>query len=870
MKGNELRAAYLQFFQDKDHLIQQSYPLIPDNDPSLLLIGAGMAPLKPFFTGKLVPPKPRIATCHKCIRTGDVENVGRTARHHTFFEMLGNFSFGDYFKKEAIHWAWEFLTEVIKLDKDRLYVTVYPEDDEAYTIWKDEIGLDEDRISRLEDNFWEIGEGPCGPDSEIFYDLGEKRGCGSPTCAPGCDCDRYLEIWNLVFTQFDKTQSGEYVPLAKKNIDTGAGLERLASVLQNKETNFETDLLFPIIEKTMELAKVGYHESEEKDVSLKVIADHTRAITVMIGDGVLPSNEGRGYVLRRLLRRAVRHGRLLGIEGIFLCDLVEVVVDILGEGLTDLAEKQGFIKKVVQNEEERFNQTLAQGLELLRELIREVKDKGVNRIPGTEVFKLYDTYGFPWELTEEIAQESGLTLDMKGFEKAMEEQRTRAREAREELDAKIMVPDITHLSDSVLLADEECESSSLLLIGKKGVSVPEAEDGDEVVVIVEKTPFHAEGGGQLGDIGFMYGPLGKVEIFDTKKLPEGTVYHIGVVVEGRIQTGDLLRFEVDKKRRAIMAKNHTATHLLHAALRAVLGDHVTQAGSLVMPEKLRFDFTHFSAMTQEELDKVSRLVNEEIFKATNLRIGEMSMAQAKEEGAMALFGEKYGDVVRVVSVPGFSCELCGGTHVKNTAEIGSFRLLTESGIGSGIRRIEAITGEEALAAAETDRRELNEVAHLLKTKPHDILSRLEQVLKEYKALEQELAELRKEAAKGSVDSILEKMAEVKGYHIVASEVEAKDMEELRDIADMLRDKIKAGVVLLGAPAGDKVNFVCMATKDAVAAGAHCGNIIKLTAQAAGGNGGGRPDMAQAGGKNANMLSEALEIGKEAAVACFDK
>lgn len=862
MKGNELRQAYLQFFKDKEHLVVGSFPLVPDNDPSLLLIGAGMAPLKPFFTGKLVPPKTRMATCQKCIRTGDIENVGRTARHHTFFEMLGNFSFGDYFKKEAIHWAWEFLTEVIKLDKNRLYVTVYPEDNEAYDLWHKEIGLPEDHISRLEDNFWEIGEGPCGPDSEIFYDLGPDRGCDSPDCGPGCDCDRYLEIWNLVFTQFNKTATGDYEPLEKKNIDTGAGLERLASVLQEKESNFETDLIFPIIEKTMAIAKVDYHESAEKDVSLKVIADHIRAITVMIGDGVLPSNEGRGYVLRRLLRRAVRHGRLLGIEELFLLPLVDVVIDILGPGLTDLTEKRNFIKKVVQNEEERFNQTLAQGLDLLKALMASLKESGATIIPGTEVFKLYDTYGFPWELTEEIAEEGHLAIDQEGFRVAMDEQRRRAREAREDVDAKVATPDITHLADVTLTHDERVKEGELLLIGKEGSRVEEAQDGEEITLIVSTTPFHAEGGGQLGDTGVMVGPLGKVEIHDTKKLPEGTTYHVGTVVEGTVREGDKLTFTVEEGRRHSMARNHTATHLLHAALRQVLGDHVTQAGSLVMPDRLRFDFTHFSAMTQEELAEVTRLVNNTIFAAKTLEIAEMSMDEAKEKGAMALFGEKYGSQVRVVAVPGFSCELCGGSHVANTAEIGSFRLISEAGIGSGVRRIEAVTGEVALKMAQADHEELLAIAALVKAKPQSIMSRLQQLLEEQKATEKELAELKKGAALSTIGDLVAKKIQLGEQNVVAASVAVKDMEELRNVADLIRDAISSGVVLVGTANEDKVNFVCMATKDAVKAGVHCGNIIKATAQAAGGNGGGRPDMAQAGGKEPAKLEEAIAVGLE--------
>ena len=862
MKGNELRQAYLQFFESKGHLKLDSFSLIPENDPSLLLIGAGMAPLKPFFTGKLVPPRTRVTTCQKCIRTGDIENVGRTARHHTFFEMLGNFSFGDYFKKDAIHWAWEFLTEVIKLDKEKLYVTVYPDDQEAYDVWHKEVGLPDSHISRLEDNFWEIGEGPCGPDSEIFYDLGEERGCHQPDCAPGCDCDRYLEIWNLVFTQFNRTADGEYVPLEKKNIDTGAGLERLASVLQHKESNFETDLIFPIIEAAMKRANVGYHEDPNTDISLKVIGDHARAIAVLISDGVLPSNEGRGYVLRRILRRAVRHGRLLGIEGRFLTDLIDVVVEILGPGLPDLIEKKDFIKCVVANEEDRFNQTLEQGLELLTGMLAAHKEDGVSVLPGTDVFKLYDTYGFPWELTQEIASESGFAIDMEGFEAAMNEQRTRARAAREDVDAKVATPDITFLSNEELTADESATESEILMIGEGATRVEEDSDGTEVTLIVRSTPFHAEGGGQLGDTGYIVGPMGKMEVTTTRKLPEGTTYHVGVISEGTLHVGDAVTFEVDTERRMSMARNHTATHLLHAALKQVLGNHVNQAGSLVMPDRLRFDFTHFSPVTAEELQQVTDLVNAEILKAQDVAIAEMSMPEAKELGAMALFGEKYGDRVRVVTVPDFSIELCGGSHVPNTAVIGQFRIVSECGIGSGVRRIEAVTGAAALAMAQHDHAELLALATTLKTKPESLQARVAQLQEELKTAEHELAAAKKELAAGSMQDVLASKFDVNGLSGVVATVAASDMEELRGIADMVRDHIGSGVVLLGMASDDKVNFVCMATKDAVKAGLHAGNIVKATAQAAGGNGGGRPDMAQAGGKKPEALNDALAVGKQ--------
>ena len=861
MKGNDLRKAYLDFFESKGHLKLDSFSLVPENDPSLLLIGAGMAPLKPFFTGKLTPPRTRITTCQKSIRTGDLDNVGRTARHHTFFEMLGNFSFGDYFKTEAIHWAWEFLTEVIKLDKSKLYVTVYPDDQEAMDNWLD-CGVEESHIFKLEDNFWEIGEGPCGPDSEIFYDLGPERGCGEPTCQPGCDCDRYLEIWNLVFTQFNRTADGNYEPLAQKNIDTGAGLERLASVLQECESNFETDLIFPLIERTAEMAHVTYHEDANTDVSLKVIADHIRACSVLISDGVLPSNEGRGYVLRRILRRAVRHGRLLGINGQFLTSLVDTVMDILGGHVPNLLEKQDFIKRVVANEEERFNQTLAQGLDLLHSLIEKLKEEKSDVVPGVEVFKLYDTYGFPWELTAEIAKEAGLHIDHDGFESAMNEQRIRAREARADVDAKVMTPEIKFLAHETLTENETATDSTILMIGKGTERVKIATDGEDVTIIVRETPFHAEGGGQLGDTGYMMGPMGKVEIHNTKRLPEGTVYHIGTVVEGSISDGEVVSFDVDTTRRLAMARNHTATHLLHAALKQVLGTHVNQAGSLVTPEYLRFDFTHFSPVTADELTRIEALVNEQILAMKALDIQEMSMEEAKAKGAMALFGDKYGDRVRVVTVPDFSVELCGGSHVPNTAVVGTFRITSESGTGAGVRRIEAVTGKAAIDMAQADRQIIHDLADQLKTKPATIVERMTQVLAEAKETEHALAMAKKELAASSLDSILNHKFTVNSVTAVVASVSANDMNELRQQADMVRDTIQSGVVLLGAAIGDKVNFVCMATKDVLDKGIHAGNIVKAVAQTAGGNGGGRPDMAQAGGKNPESLEAALTVGKE--------
>ena len=859
MTGNEIRKAYLDFFESKKHLKLHSFSLVPENDPSLLLIGAGMAPLKPYFTGKLVPPSYRVTTSQKCIRTGDIDNVGRTARHHTFFEMLGNFSFGDYFKKEAITWAWEFLTEVLELDTNKLYVTVYPEDEEAYDIWHNIVGLSDERIFKLEDNFWEIGEGPCGPDSEIFYDLGPERGCGKPTCNVGCDCDRYLEIWNLVFTQFNKTKDGSYEPLEKKNIDTGAGLERLASVIQQKESNFETDLLFPIMQRVIDVCHGDYNNKEQK-IAVKVIGDHIRAVTMMIGDGILPSNEGRGYVLRRILRRAVRFGRVLGIEEAFLADLVDIVIDMYKEAYPELAERKELIKTVIATEEAQFSATLAQGLELLNAMIEDADGTGV--LAGEKVFKLYDTFGFPVELTEEIVQEHGMTIDHDGFDKAMKAQQERARAARAKVSAKVATPDTTGLDQSALVKDENAVNARVVLIGIDGAAVERAEKDTAITIILDKTPFHAEGGGQIGDTGYITGPSGKAEVTDTKSLANGLTYMIAIVTEGSLSKGDEVDITVDKVRNLDIARNHTATHLLQAALRKVLGTHVNQAGSLVTPERLRFDFTHFSPMTNEELAEVEKEVNRQIMKNVELEIEEMPVDDAIKKGAMALFGEKYGDIVRVVNVPGFSCELCGGSHVPNTSVIGSFRIVGESGTGTGIRRIEAVTGKAAHERAVADAVLLQEVATLLKSKEEDIPAKIEQLLTALKEAEREVAQLSHKLATSSLDDILAAKEEIHGVSVTAASVTVDSAEGLRDMADMVLDKV-GGIVLLGAVQGDKVSFVCKVDKELTKQGYHAGKIVKAAAVAAGGGGGGRPDMAQAGGKDPQKLEEALKAGKEA-------
>jgi len=859
MTGNEIRTAYLQFFKSKEHLILHSFPLIPHNDPSLLLIGAGMAPLKPYFTGKLVPPSHRVTTSQKCIRTGDIDNVGRTARHHTFFEMLGNFSFGDYFKKEAISWAWEFLTEVLELDKDKLYVTIYPDDKEAYDYWHNMIGLADERIFPMDDNFWEIGEGPCGPDSEIYYDLGPERGCGKPTCTVGCDCDRYLEIWNLVFSQYDRQKDGSYKPLAKKNIDTGCGLERLASVIQQKESNFETDLIFPIIEKIIDRCHGDYSDPQQK-IAMKVIADHIRATTMMISDGILPSNEGRGYVLRRIIRRAVRFGRLLGITDMFLSSLVDTVIDILGVEYPELKEHEDLTKKVIDTEEKQFSTTLAQGMELLDSMMAATTDTKV--LAGTEVFKLYDTFGFPMELTEEIAQEKGYTIDKDGFAAAMKEQQDRARAARAKVSAKVATPDTTKLDQNALTNDPTATKATVAMLGKGGVEINEAHDGEEVTVILSANPFHAEGGGQVGDTGVLVGKEGKADVTDAKALPNGLTYLVATITEGVIHEGDELSLSVDTERNLALARNHTATHLLQAALRKVLGNHVNQAGSLVEPDRLRFDFTNFSPVSAKELAEVEDMVNAEILKNVPVTIEEMPIDDAKKKGAMALFGEKYGDVVRVVSVDDFSCELCGGSHVTSTGIIGSFRILSESGTGTGVRRIEAVTGAAAVEKAKADAAELENIAALLKAKVADVPERLAHVLQQIKDAEKELQQLKKDAAMSDMDSILGAKEDIAGVPVVTAVAQAESMDDLRSLADTVLDKLGSGVVLLGTANGDKVNFVCKVAKVDTKKGLHAGKIIKAAAQAAGGNGGGRPDMAQAGGKEPDKLEAALAVGKD--------
>ncbi|WP_304066741.1 alanine--tRNA ligase [Megamonas hypermegale] len=862
MSGKEIRRKYLDFFVKNGHLELPSASLIPDNDPSLLMIGAGMAPFKAYFTGKMKPPCTRITTSQRCVRTGDIENVGRTARHHTYFEMLGNFSFGDYFKYDAIRWAWQFLTEEMELPKDKLWATIYPDDDEAYKIWTTETDINPDHIVKLEDNFWEIGSGPCGPDSEIFIDLGEERGCGSPTCGVGCDCDRFLEIWNLVFTQFDRTEDGKYNPLTHKNIDTGCGLERLASVMQNKPSNFETDLMFPIIEYASSVAGVEYGKDKETDISLKVIADHARSISFMVMDGILPSNEGRGYVLRRLLRRAVRHARMLGIQKKFLAGAVDVVAEIYSGVYDELTNRKDYIKKVITLEEERFATTLNQGMELLNEEIAKLKAENKTVLDGEVGFKLYDTYGFPWELTDEILHENNMTLDKEAFDKAMDEQRTRARNARGE-NKRMDIPDLRDSNIGELKIDENARQAKIACIWKNAQITDSLEDGDEAGVILDVTPFYAEGGGQEGDIGALKSAMGSAVVIDTKKLPDGTVYNIVHVTEGSLHTGDAVEITVDMENKLASARNHTATHLLQAALKRVVGDHINQAGSFVNAEHLRFDFSSFEPISAEQLQEVEDMVNAEIMTGQNVEISLMKQDEAKAKGAMALFGEKYGDIVRVVNVPGFSMELCGGSHVKNVGQIGVFKIVSETGVAAGVRRIEALTGKAAVSYMNEKAQLLAQTVSALKTTEANVLDKISSLLAENKEMKQELAKVQAERAKADSQKLLMGLEEYNGVNVIVGKIQASNMDELRNSADLICNKFeKPGVVVLGAVLGDKVNFVVKANKDAVSRGIHAGKIVKEVAQAAGGNGGGRPDMAQAGGKQPENLPQAFDKAHE--------
>ena len=866
---NELRKMYLDFFKSKDHFVRGSYSLVPHNDNSLLLINAGMAPLKPYFTGQEIPPKRRMATCQKCIRTGDIENIGKTARHGTFFEMLGNFSFGDYFKTEAIHWSWEFLTEVVGLEPDRLYPSVYLDDDEAFDIWNKEIGISKDRIFKFgkEDNFWEHGAGPCGPCSEIYYDRGEKYGCGKPGCTVGCDCDRFIEIWNNVFTQFENDGKGNYTTLKNKNIDTGMGLERLATVVQDVDSIFDVDTIKALRDKVCEITGKEYKKEYKWDVSIRIITDHIRSATFMISDGIMPSNEGRGYVLRRLIRRAARHGRLLGVKGQFLAKLSETVIESSKDGYPELEEKKSMIFKVLTEEENKFDKTIDTGLSILADMEEEMKAKNEKTLSGENAFKLYDTYGFPLDLTQEILEEKGFDVDEDGFKKAMEVQRETARKARKTTnymgaDETVYESLDTSLSTQFVGYDKLSEDSVITALTTEKEVVQALADGDKGTIVVEQTPFYATMGGQVGDKGIIKTNEGTFVVVDTIKLHGTMVGHVGYVSEGMIQVGDKVTLKVDSANRNAIAKNHSATHLLQKALKLVLGNHVEQAGSYVDAERLRFDFTHFQAMTPEEIEKVEALVNEQIENGLDVVTEEMSLEDAKKTGAMALFGEKYGDKVRVVSMGDYSIELCGGTHVSNTSTISYFKIISESGISAGVRRIEALTGTGLMNHYADVEKKLHEAAKVAKTEPNNLVKRIETLNEEIKALSSENEKLKAKMANASVGDVMSQVVEVKGVKLLATKVADVDMNGLRNLGDQLKDKMGGGVVVLVSTTGDKANVIVMADDDAISKGAHAGNMIKEIAKLVGGGGGGRPNMAQAGGKNPAGADEAVAKAKE--------
>ena len=867
---NQLRKMFLEFFESKGHLAMKSFSLVPHNDKSLLLINSGMAPLKPYFTGQEIPPRRRVTTCQKCIRTGDIENVGKTARHGTFFEMLGNFSFGDYFKNEAIEWSWEFLTEVVGLDPDRLYPSIYEEDEEAFEIWNKKMGIPAERIFRFgkADNFWEHGSGPCGPCSEIYYDRGEKYGCGSPDCTVGCECDRYMEIWNNVFTQFDNDGHGHYSELEQKNIDTGMGLERLASVVQDVDSIFDVDTLKALRDHICRLADTEYGKDAQADISIRVITDHTRSVTFMISDGIMPSNEGRGYVLRRLLRRACRHGRLLGIEGSFIPELAQTVIEGSKDGYPELEEKKDFILKVIAKEEDQFNKTIDQGLGILAEMTAKMEAEQTTTLSGADAFKLYDTYGFPIDLTKEILEEKGMQVDEEGFHASMEVQRKTARAARGEtnyMGADVTVyesidPSIT----STFVGYENLAWKSPITVLTSDTEIVEAlSDGQRGTVFAEETPFYATSGGQEADTGIIRTAEGEFKVEDTVKLLGGKIGHVGVVIKGMIKTGDQAELCVDAEKRALSARNHSATHLLQKALRTVLGTHVEQAGSSVNEERLRFDFSHFSAMTAEELQKVEEIVNEQIVAGLPVKVENMPIEEARKTGAQALFGEKYGDVVRVVNMGDYSIEFCGGTHVKNTNEIMAFKILSESGVAAGVRRIEALTSKGLIRYYENLEKKLNEAAKVLKATPDNLAEKIAHLTAENKALHSEVESLKSKLAQDAMGDVMDQVQEIKGVKLLAAEVDGVDMNGLRDLGDQLKEKLGEGVVVLASGNDGKVSLMVTATDAAMKQGAHAGNLVKAIAGLVGGGGGGRPNMAQAGGKNPAGIQEALKKAAEA-------
>jgi len=862
MGANEIRRAFLKFFEEKEHYIQKSYPLVPQEDKSLLLINAGMAPLKPYFSGTKEPPKNRMATCQKCIRTDDIENVGRTARHATFFEMLGNFSFGDYFKKEAIEWAWEFVLQDLEMPRENIWASIYEEDDEAYDLWHDHIGLEKERIVRLgkEDNFWEIGTGPCGPCSELYYDRGPAYGCDDPDCKPGCDCDRFVEFWNLVFTQFNKDDEGNYTKLPNPNIDTGMGLERVAAIMQDVNSIYEIDIAKRIYDRVVSIKNSP--EKEGESTSIKVITDHVKAVTFMIGDGIIPSNEGRGYVLRRLLRRGARHGRLLGIRHTFLKDLMDTVVDIFGEDYPELREKQEYIRKIITVEEEKFQETIGQGMEILDGYIEALVKKGERTLSGADAFKLYDTYGFPLDLTLEILAEKELSVDEEAFRASMEKQRNLARNSRQkqgnegwaEDPLKSVDPKLKTLFTGYTSAKETAKVMALV---SRGEAVEEAAEGMEILLITDKTPFYGEGGGQIGDQGRVYHDHFEGNVLDTQKDKNGRTYKLVKVLSGVVKTGEDVTLHIDEKKRFATMKNHTGTHLLHRALKDVVGDHVNQAGSFVSNEGMRFDFNHFEGLTKEEMEKIEEQVNAVIFNGLEVTAATMSLEDAKKKGAEALFTEKYDAHVRVIEVDNYSNELCGGCHVDNTSKIGMFKIRHESSVASGVRRIEAVTGEGVYRQMKEKEALVNLAAETLKVQKDNILRRIEEVLAEQKDQAKTIESLKSKLAGDVVGDLLKNAVDVKGVPVILENLGEKEMDEIRKVGDGLKEKMESGIIVLGGKNNGKANFIAIVTKDLIKKGIKAGDIVKVGAKVAGGGGGGRPDMAQAGGKNPEKINEAL-------------
>lgn len=860
----EIRKSFLDFFETKGHLVAPSFPLVPQNDNSLLLINAGMAPLKPYFSGLEVPPRKRMATCQKCVRTGDIENVGKTARHVTFFEMLGNFSFGDYFKREAIHWSWEYVTQVLKLPVERLWVSVYLEDDEAYRIWNEEVGIPTDRIVKLgkDDNFWEIDLGPCGPCSEIYFDRGPQYGCDCEDCKPGCDCDRYIEFWNLVFTQFDKDAQGNYNPLPNPNIDTGMGLERIACIMQEVDSIFEVDTMKYILDQVCTAMNSQYGVNQKTDLSLRIITDHLRTVTFMVGDGIIPSNEGRGYVLRRLLRRAARHGKLLGKTGTFLHELVDAVIHTYGAAYPELVEKREYIQRVLRVEEERFQETIDQGMDILNQYIEALEQSQGNILKGEEAFRLYDTFGFPLDLTKEILAEKGMDVDEEGFKAEMEKQRERARTARQGSDIEGWKRDDFAGLDSDIqshfIGYHQLEGlGTVKALLKDHGTVDRIEAGDSAIVILDETTFYGESGGQVGDKGLLLKEGFKAKVVDTKKGANQRIHLMVQVETGSLAVGDQVTGAVDQDLRSSTSRNHTATHLLHKALKLVLGSHVQQAGSLVTPERLRFDFTHFQGVERDQLKEVERVVNEQILAAQPVRIFETSINEARAMGAEALFGEKYGEVVRVVQSGDFSIELCGGCHVGNTSEIGLFIILSETGIAAGTRRIEALTGKEAYRYVKEQEAVLAKAAEIVKTQENALLGRLEGLMADLKEKEREIERLKGQLASGATEGLLQQAKTYGEAKVILHHQGEGTMDDLRKVMDILKEKISTGVILLASEQDGKANFVAAVTKDLVAKGLHAGNLVKEAAKITGGGGGGRPDMAQAGGKEPGKIGEAL-------------